>query len=273
MFEFVVARNPLAGAKFPYIICVPLDRKEFWFLAKETWPRSSRVFCWPIPHAPRGPLEIVDRAAVRSCTMVGQSINLLLQRRSRYRSQFVFVTSREKHYVFWQTAKAAQSARPGSRIPRSTQSVDARIYIDSRERYGYTFPPESAERRTLSAGDYAVLDEEGCIFAAVERKTAADFATSIVDASLSFEMLELTTFPHAAVVVEESYSHVLRHAHTRPGYIPDLIARLSVLYPKVPIVFLESRSVAKEWVSRFLQVAHANAREKQIPLGSDASSI
>jgi ERCC4-type nuclease len=76
-------------------------------------------------------------------------------------------------------------------------------------------------RRALSAGDYAVFDGRGDIYAAVERKTAEDFASSITDASLSFEMLELSALPHAGVVIEWSYSRVLRNPYTQTGICPN----------------------------------------------------
>ena len=68
-------------------------------------------------------------------------------------------------------------------------------------------------------------------------------------------MAELTTAKHAAVVIEGQYSELLRHAYTRPGYIPELIARLQVRYPEVPMTFLESRKIAEEWTYRFLRAA------------------
>jgi ERCC4 domain len=262
MGKFIVARNPLGGS-LPYILRVPLNGVDLWLLAKDAWPRSSRVFCWQMPRAPRVDLDIIESVAVRSCTKNGQSVNLLLDRRSRKRSQFIFVLNRGRSQIFWQTARAARAARPGVRIPHAA-SKNELIYVDSRERYGYTFPHGTSERRTLSAGDYAVVDEDGHVFAAVERKTADDFATSIADASLSFEMLELAALPHAVVVVEASYSTILNHAFTKPGYLPELIARLAIIYPNVPIIFLESRTIAKEWVRRFLHVAHADARAKQL---------
>jgi ERCC4-type nuclease len=135
-----------------------------------------------------------------------------------------------------------------------------------RGRYGYSFPEDATERRILSAGDYAVCGEDGLVYAAVERKTAEDFATSLVDATLSFEMLELAALAHAAVVVEAPYSQILRNRYTRAGYLPELVARLAIQYPAVPIVFLESRRVAKEWVERFLQMAHADAHAHQLEL-------
>ncbi|WP_276319851.1 hypothetical protein [Egibacter rhizosphaerae] len=41
----------------------------------------------------------------------------------------------------------------------------------------------------------------------------------------------------------------------------DLLARLQVRYPTVPIVFADSRKMAEEWTYRFLAAAHAELSE------------
>jgi hypothetical protein len=184
------------------------------------------------------------------------------------RSQFIYVTYRGTPKVFWQTPKAAASARPGLRIPFSHTNGAETYYIDSQERYGYSFAGQTCVRQKLRVGDYAVIDDRDDIIAAIERKTMDDFATSLVDASLSFQMMELAALPRAAVVVEATYSQVLRHKQTRSGFLAELVARLAVLYPNVPIVFLESRRLAEHWTLRYLHHALVNARPMGLPFGS-----
>jgi hypothetical protein len=41
----------------------------------------------------------------------------------------------------------------------------------------------------------------------------------------------------------------------QPGWIPELLARLQVRYPGVPVVFAENRKLAEEWTYRFLAAA------------------
>ena len=77
-------------------------------------------------------------------------------------------------------------------------------------------------------------------------------------------MLELATLEHAAVVVEGSYSEILRYRYTPSGYLPELIARLAMLYPQVPIVFLETRRVAEQWAHCFLRSADAQTKAPQL---------
>ncbi|MCA1700955.1 MAG: hypothetical protein LC790_19475, partial [Actinobacteria bacterium] len=45
----------------------------------------------------------------------------------------------------------------------------------------------------------------------------------------------------AAVVVEGSYSGLLRSEHAPPGWLADLLARLQARYPGVAVIFAESR--------------------------------
>lgn len=42
--EFVVARNPQADSKLPYLVRLPLEG-GLVLKARETWPSSARVYC------------------------------------------------------------------------------------------------------------------------------------------------------------------------------------------------------------------------------------
>jgi ERCC4-type nuclease len=130
------------------------------------------------------------------------------------------------------------------------------IEVDTREQRAYRFAGREAEtvRCALFAGDYAVRGPTG-IVAAVERKTAPEFVTSATGGALAFAMAELSALPAAAVVVEERYPRLLAHPRIRPGFIADLIARLQVRTPNVPIVFAETRGLAEDWTYRFLATA------------------
>jgi hypothetical protein len=43
--------------------------------------------------------------------------------------------------------------------------------------------------------------------------------------------------------------------HVRPGWLPEVLARLQVQYPDVPVVFADTRPFAEEWTYRFLGAA------------------
>lgn len=257
--EFIVARNPEAQSKLPFLLYLPIDG-GLWLKTKETWPRSSRLYCHRAePAAPREE-DVLERVVVVQCERRGPAIDLILRRGVNKRSQFIFTSYRGRPVIFWQTPKAAAASRPGLRVPFARASAGAVFCIDTRERYGYTFKSHglTAVRRALPCADYAV-ERQGRIVAAVERKSLDDLVRSLVDGTLNFALAELCTLPAAAVVVEAAYSQVLRHEYTRPGFLADLIARLQVRYPSVPLVFVESRKLGEEWTFRFLQAAHANA--------------
>lgn len=115
----------------------------------------------------------------------------------------------------------------------------------------------SIERRALPAGNYgAVVDDQ--VVAVVERKTLENLATSLSDASLSFQLQRLAELPHAAVVVEGDYPDLIRTQPGRGSWLVDMLARLAVRYPEVPVVFAGSRKFAEEWTFRFLGAVAAD---------------
>ena len=106
----------------------------------------------------------------------------------------------------------------------------------------------------LRVGDYAVRIGDD-IVAAVERKRLDDLAGSLVDGSLGFVMADLATLTAPAVVVEDRYSALFKVPRVQPGWLPELVARLQVRHPGVPIVFCDTRKLAEEWTFRFLAAA------------------
>ena len=275
MREFIVARNPEPASTLPYLLFVPLDAVGgMWLKAKEAWPRAARVYCHPAETPDVATLEVLERVPVASCTRRGPAIDLLLARGVNKRSQFIFTTFRRRPVIFWQTPKAALAARPGVRVPFGRAQAMESVIVDTRERYGYRFHVHDVpiERRALRAGDYA-LEVDNAIVAVVERKTIEDFAKGLTDGSLAFVMAELATLPNAAVVVEGTYSALLRHKFSRPGFLPDLVARLAVRFPSVPIVFAESRKFGEEWTFRFLHAARSQAQSPGLPLVSAAPPL
>jgi hypothetical protein len=266
--EFIVARNPDAESSLPFLLFIP-HLGGLWLKAKEMWPRSARVYCHPAEVPDPAALEILERVAVTQCERRGAAIDLVLARGINKRSQFVFTAARGRSMILWQTPKVATSARPGVRVPHArTAGFDA-IVVDTREKYGYKFGAHKVGivRRALPSGDYAALCGER-IAAVVERKTIDDLIKCLVDGSLGFAMGELASHPIACVVVEGTYSGVLRHEYTRSGFLADVLARLAVRYPTVPIVFAESRKLAEEWTYRFLRAASAEANAPEIELVS-----
>ena len=257
---FTIARNPQEDSKLPYLLRLPIGG-GLVLKARDTWPRGSRVYChpfeeeWP-PHA-----DIVEETPVATCRRRGAVIDLVLDRPRLSHTQFVFTEVRGRQAIFWQTRKAAMAANPGARIPRARAIPDGFVIaIDTRERYPYRFVGRGVvtERLALPAGDYAVV-AEGDPIASVERKTLENLASSLSDGTLAFQMQRLAEIPSAAVVVEGRYSALFKLEHVSGAWLADMVARLQLRYPEVPMVFADSRKFAEEWTYRFLAAALAEA--------------
>jgi ERCC4 domain len=265
--RFVVARNPDAESTLPYLLRLPIDG-GIELKARSPWPATARVYCHPLEEAwPEG-AEVLEEVAVRRCARRGRAVDLVLDRGRHNRSQFVFTEPHAgrrdgRPMIFWQTARTAQRARPGQRVPtaRASAGETLAVAIDTRERYPYKFAgrPVEAARVALACGDYAVLQGER-VLAAVERKTFEDLVRSLIDGTLGFQLAELAGLPAAAVVVEERYGALAAAARVTPGWPCELVARLQVRYPAVPIVFADSRKLAEDYTHRFLAAAAAEHR-------------
>ncbi len=256
--RFVVARNPEEDSSLPYLIRVPLGAEPLVLKAREVWPRTAKVYCHRADSWPDAP-QVIEDVAVRSCVRRGPAVDLVLARPRENRSQLVFARLKNgREAIFWQTARTTRRARPGARIPtrRASGWPVLPVLVDTRERYPYRFAnqPVSVERRALPAGDYGV-ELDGRLVAAVERKTVADLAKVLVDGSFGYVLADLSSLPRAAVVVEDRYAEVYRLDRVAQGFVPDLLARVQVRWPSVPIVFCETRPLAEQWTYRFLGAA------------------
>mgnify|MGYP000657417565 FL=1 len=258
--RFIIARNPEPDSRLPYLLRLPLDGAPI-LKARDTWPRTARVFCHRTDDWPEE-AEVLEEVPVLSCVRRGVAIDLVLDRPRENRSQFVFTTlPTGREGIFWQTRKVVGTARPGARIPtRRISDVGAiTIVVDTRERYPYRFAKQQATvvRQALGAGDYGVLGPDGALLASVERKALDDLTASLNNGTLVFELTRLAELPRAAVVVEDRYSRLLAHRFSPGGFLPDLLARVQVRYPEIPIVFCDTRPLAEEWTYRWLGAALA----------------
>lgn len=264
---FRIARNPDPGSKLPYLLSVPVHGGPLVLRARDTWPRTSSVYCHRGGDTWHADLEVLEEVAVVLCERRGRAIDLVLDRARENRSQIVFTSKQGRELIFWQTARTVTGARPGVRIPsrRASSQDEFTIVADTRERYAYRFAGQQAvvSREPLGVGDYAVLVDGRCV-AAVERKSIPDLTKSLTDGSLGFLAGELAALPHAAIVVEGRYADLFALEHVTPGWVVDLVARLQVRYPSVPIVFCGTRKLAEEWTFRFLGAARAEAVGEQI---------
>ncbi len=261
--SFVVARNPDAASRLPYLLHLPIEG-ALVLKARDTWPRSARVYCHPLEGTWPEEAEIIERVPVVVCRRRGAAIDLVLDRPRLSRSQFVFTEVRGRPAIFWQTQRAARNANPGARVPRRKAAGDLAVLIDSRERYPFRFSGRDVrtERAALPAGDYAVSvdpDAVAGLVAGVERKTLENFVASLADGTLAFQMQRLSELPIGAVVVEGRYSDLFRTEHADAGWLTDVLSRLQVRYPEIQVVFADSRRFAEEWTYRFVASAAADA--------------
>jgi len=253
----LIARNPDPDSSLPYLVLIPLG-SGIVLRTRETWPRTSKVYChrhdapWPED------AEIVDEVPLTSVSRRGAAIDIVADRTREARSQFVITRARGREMIFWQSARVAKAARPNIALPtaRAAGLERLEIVVDTRERYPWKFTHQQATttRKALPVGDYAALvDDE--VVAAVERKTLADLAGSLTSGRMAYRMGALAEVPRAAVVVEERYSAVFKLDHVRPALVADLIGECQVRWPSVPVMFAENRALAQEWTYRFLAAA------------------
>jgi hypothetical protein len=265
--SFVVARNPDPESSLPFLLRIPVDG-GIELKAREPWPATARVYCHPLDEGWPRDAEVLETVPVRSCARRGRAVDLVLDRGQRNRSQFVFTQPHAarrggRPMIFWQTARTARRARPGQRVPSArTAGDELTIAVDTRERYPYKFAgrPVNTIRQALPAGDYAVLDGDR-VLAAVERKTLEDLVKSLVEGKLGFLLGELAALPAAAVVVEERYGALASAPRVTAGWPCELVVRLQVRYPAVPIMFADSRKLAEDYTHRFLATAAAHHRD------------
>lgn len=264
---FRVARNPDPDSTLPYVLWVPVGSNPLVLKAKDTWPRTAKVYChrgeWP------DEADIVEEVPVRSCVRRGVAIDLLLDRARENRSQFVVTTLKGgREGIFWQTAKTTRKTRPGMRLPsRRSAAGPLEILVDTRERYAWKFDKQqaTATKRALPVGDYAV-EVDGDTVGVVERKTLQELAGNVVDGSLLVRLADLAAQRRAAVVVEDRWADVFRLSYVAPAMVAEMLAAAQVRYPNVPIVFCENRQLAQEWTYRFLGAAAAFADEEAVEL-------
>lgn len=253
-----VARNPDPESRRPYLIWLPIEGGMV-LNARETWPRANRVFCARDAALWDEAADLLDDVPVLLCRRRGVAIDLVLDRPSFSRSQFVFIEARGRPAIWWQTQKAVQAANPGARIPRGRAAGALTVAIDTREKYGWKFAGRSVTvlRRALPAGDYAAVSGED-VLVVVERKTLENLANSLSMAASPFRCSAWPRWPErrsrSKVTTRTSFG-----LPRRGSWLADMLGRLAIRYPEVPIVFAGSR--------RFAEGGHSVSLGQPWPIG------
>jgi len=255
--KLLIARNPEADSSLPFIVRIPLG-EGIVLRVKDTWPRTSKIYCHPHGDGWPEDADVVEELSLRSCVRRGAAISIEVDRTRKSRSQFVITQARGREMIFWQSARTAKVARPNVALPtaRASGVADLEIIVDTRERYAWKFSTQQATtvKEALPVGDYGVkLNDEW--IAVVERKSLADLASSLTSGKLEYRLADLEQIPRAVVLVEDRYSAVFKLEHVRPSVVADMLAECQVRHPKVPILFAETRALAQEWAYRFFGAA------------------
>ncbi|MGC4934529.1 ERCC4 domain-containing protein [Gordonia sp. DT30] len=250
--DLLIAHNPEEGTSLPYLLRLPLGPGGIVLKTRETWPRTTKVYCQRVAEWPDD-AEIVERLPIRSISRRGAAIDLVLQRGRENRSQFVLTRARGREMVFWQSRRTAKQARPNVTVPRARahgRVVD--IVVDTRERYGYKFSAQQADviKRGLPVGDYAVFDGDDLV-ATAERKSIDDLASSLLSGKLTYLLADLAAQPRGAVIVDSGYAALFKLEHAPAARVADAVAEAQARFPSVPIVFCETRALAQEWLYRW----------------------
>ena len=261
MAELLIAANPDADSRLPFLLRVPLPGGDLLFRTAGTWPREKALFAYPVPldEWPEVPV-IVETVLLRSCQRRGAAIDVIADRSRHNRSQLVFTRARDRDAVFWQSPRTRKQARPNVRTPTArAQGIDGlQIVVDSHEQYPYRFTGQQVVtlKRALPCGDYGIVDD-GRLIASVERKSLADLVGGLIGGKLRYQVADLAALPRAAVVVEDRYSQLFKLDRVRPALVADGLAELQIRWPNVAVVFCETRPLAEEWTYRFLAAAQA----------------
>lgn len=262
---FRVARNPDPASRLPFLLELPVAGESPLTLGCAVdWPGAKDAFCFQFDEWPAD-AEVLFEVPVEGCWRSGKSVHLVLRRRDRRRSLFVWTMKQGRTLIFWRTQKTMTAARPGLKVmPARGLDAPLEVAVDSRERYAWKFPGQAAQivRRTLPLGDYGVFDGERLV-AVIERKSPANLAGDAVGGQLGFALADLERLPHACLVVEGRLSDVLKAPgeHVKPGWLMSVLAALQVAHPRVPWVFAENRALAEDYGYRWLAAALKVHRE------------
>lgn len=254
--DFLIARNPEEGSSLPYLVRIPLGANGIILKVRDTWPRTTKIYCHRAEIWPSNP-EIIEQLPVRSVSRRGAAIDLVLDRSRENRSQFVLTRARGREMIFWQSRRTTKQARPNVALPTArAHGKVLEIIVDSGERYpyGFTHQQTTTTRRKLPAGDYAVTDGD-TVIAAVERKSIDDLSAGLTSGKLTYQLAELAGLPRAAVVVEAPYSALFKREYVAGATLAEALAEAQVRFPSVPMVFCDNRKLAEEWTFRWLGAA------------------
>jgi ERCC4-type nuclease len=134
------------------------------------------------------------------------------------------------------------------------------VVTDTREQLPYIFDSKKVAtiRKALPAGDYSLDGLEDRV--AVERKTLADFVTTVIRGRKRFhrELQKLSAFESACVVVECNFRDLVEGRYRSGAHPHALIATVASIVVDfgVPVYFCSDRQAACRFVQEYLTRFH-----------------
>lgn len=270
-----------AHRRFPIRITIEQDGRLLLAVrAQSAWPGpGQQIFCLrermldPAEH-----LEPLERVPVAHLARVGRKLTVVLDRPNRKRCEFLVIakvspkTGRSIEQVFFRTESGIRAHRSRSRVELLPSAAPAQltIAIDSAERYPWRFPGATVLRRRLAVGDYALLQAGGEV-ALVERKSFDNLLSDVgAVQALHHQLEDLSRLPTAALVVEAQYGDFLdeRRLGGRwpAAHVARVLAELTAMHPRLPVVFAGNRKLANGWCARFFAACATREASPQLDL-------
>ena len=129
------------------------------------------------------------------------------------------------------------------------------LVIDTREQLPWSFAADlQSKRGALRAGDYSLEGFESVL--AVERKSLDDLVGSLTFGRDRFkrELLILSRYWSACVVVEGTASDIVEHRYTSSATPTSILGScVSIAVDFVPLFFADNREIAADVALRFLR--------------------
>jgi len=271
--QWIVERT--VDARFPFRVRIEQDGRTILAVrAKYPWPGPGmNVFCLREKEFdPAEALEPLERVPVSNLARVGRRLAVTLDRGTRKRCEFLKVEKPRPdgqgvvEQIFFRTESGNRAHRSSGRVELWTTTA-IEVAVDTGERYAWTFPGASVRRMKLPVGDYALLRGEK-LEAVVERKSLEHFVTEVSQIKgVHQQFADLGHYAHAAFVVEGQYGDLgnpKKIGRWPASHLLRVVAELTALHPRVPIVFAGSRKHANVWTQRYF-VAVAAAEKAPAP--------
>jgi len=254
------------SSKFPYCISIVENNKKiFSLVTQDKWAGASgNIFCIRTESKSEIAVgKIIEEIPIILVKRIGKRLTVVLDRSSRKRCEFLFLEKKYKtkegkyEQIFFRTQQGITQHRTRGKLSLQPKDSKLEVIIDSNERYPWRFGEHNTNKKKLVVGDYA-LTIENEIVAIVERKTFDNMLSDIARIQVLHQQLsELSSYPHAAVIIEAQYGDFFIAEKIREwksvAHIGRALAELSVIHNNLPIIYAGNRKEANHWALRFFE--------------------